>query len=305
MDYLDIDLWAANLQFRCGSIEDWLGRVEERMSAAAGRGASILAMPEFACAQWLEFAPADLPQGEQLLWLARQVEPVLDRLAETSAATGVAILPGTIPHAGETKDGAPAIYNRAWFLTPEGDRHHQDKLSLTPLEAEGASGITLPGTRIKVFEWRDMRIAMPICLDTEYTQLWARLGSVDLDLVLIPAKTDMITGYARVFGCAHARAIELQTVVCVVGAVGAPLTPWQLDTGVGGAAVYLPCDVSVCVDGVWAALPAQAAQEAKDIALSATGIPVSQVRAIRNGKAEAEVRPAGWDAGHIEIVEPA
>jgi predicted amidohydrolase len=117
------------------------------------------------------------------------------------------------------QNGVLIYANRAWLLTPQGNRFHQDKLSLTPLEEQSASGVTVRGDRVNVIGWNGLRIAIAICLDAEYTALWARLGQLDLDLVLVPAKTDMISGYNRVFGCARARAIELQTVVCVVGAV--------------------------------------------------------------------------------------
>src|SRR5207249_7713500 len=54
-----------------------------------------------------------------------------------------------------------------------------------------------------------------------------------LDLILVPAKTDMLSGFYRVFGCARARAIELQTVVCATGAIGMPLAPVAVDTVLG------------------------------------------------------------------------
>jgi len=177
----------------------------------------------------------------------------------------------------------------------------QNKLSLTPLEANGASGVTIAGTGINLFEWNGLRCVIAICLDAEYTALWSKLGELNLDLVVIPAKTDMITGYNRVFSCARARAIELQTAVCCVGAVGAPLTPWQEDTGVGGASVYLPCDVSVALDGMHAALPPQTAAQGMDLVLQAPAIPVGQCRRIRAGAAEAEVRPGLWSGDHLTV----
>ncbi|MDF1726516.1 MAG: hypothetical protein P1U53_02090 [Sulfitobacter sp.] len=303
METLNVDLWAANLQVQVSSLDEWLSVVEERVAIAAGRGAQILMMPEFACAAWLAFAPSDLAANRHLEYLESLTGPALEGLGKLARHYGVAILPGTFPiPAKEGEEGA--YHNRAYFLTPEGAVYHQDKMSLTPLEADGASGVTVAGRSINIFVWRDMRIAMPICLDAEYTALWALLGKADLDLVLIPAKTDMITGYSRVFGCAHARAIELQTVVCVVGAVGAPLTPLALDSGVGGAAVYVPCDVTVCAGGIWANLMAQTAQQGSDLTLHAPSIPIGAARAVRRGSAEAELRPASWSADHIEISEP-
>jgi hypothetical protein len=70
----------------------------------------------------------------------------------------------------------------------------QDKISLTPMEAGGA---TLPGTVVTVMPWKGLRVAIAICLDAEFTDLWSLLGELDLDLVLVPAKTDMVIGPLR------------------------------------------------------------------------------------------------------------
>ena len=78
---------------------------------------------------------------------------------------------------------------------------------------------------MNIIPWEGLRVAIVVCLDVELTSLWARLAKLDLDLVLVPAKTDMLSGYCRVFGCAKTRAIELQTIVCAVGAVGNPARP--------------------------------------------------------------------------------
>lgn len=301
METVSADLWAANLQVVPDSLSTWLSQVRGRMDAAAARGVNLLVMPEFCCAQWLNFAPADLPAASQLGWLADTSLLARDALVEMAAQTGVAIVPGTFPVFVETDAGAQGFLNQAWFITPDGAFHVQNKLSLTPLEANGASGITIAGTEINVFEWNGLRCVIAICLDSEYTALWSILGTLDLDLVIIPAKTDMITGYNRVFGCARARAIELQTVVCCVGAVGAPLTPWQEDTGVGGASVFLPCDVSVALDGLHAGLPPHDAASGIDPVLMAVAIPVGQCRRIRQGGAEAELRPALWSAEHLTV----
>ena len=303
MEYVSIDLWAANLEVRPPDLATWLARVEQRLAAAAARGAQMLVMPEYACAQWLAFAPADLPPENQLGWLAEIGSEALRSLAALSAQYGVSLLPGTIPQPMGSKDGAPAYANRAWLLTPDGGLHHQDKLSLTPLEEGSAAGATVHGESISVIAWNGLRVAIAICLDAEFTALWAKLGKLDLDLVIVPAKTDMITGYNRVFACARARAIELQAPVCAVGAVGEPLGHPFTDTGIGGAAVYLPCDVSLSVDGVLSALPAHAAADGTDPVLPAQDVPVGACRRIRNGAAEAEVHPASWSADGVSVVD--
>ncbi|UWR29342.1 hypothetical protein K3758_13410 [Sulfitobacter sp. W002] len=301
MEHVSVDLWAANLQVTPDSLQSWLASVELRLQQAAAREAQLLVMPEFCCAQWLSFAPADLPAEQQLGWLAKTAALALDPMRRMVEQTGVALLPGTFPVAFPSVDAPEGYLNQAWFLTPDGGMQVQNKLSLTPLEANGASGVTIAGTGINLFDWNGLRCVIAICLDAEYTALWSKLGELDLDLVIIPAKTDMITGYNRVFSCARARAIELQTAVCCVGAVGAPLTPWQEDTGVGGASVYLPCDVSVALDGMHAALPPQTAAQGMDLVLQAPAIPVGQCRRIRAGAAEAEVRPGLWSGDHLTV----
>ena len=301
MEHISLDLWAANLEVRPTDLAFWLARLEHRLADAAARGSQMLVLPEFACAQWFSFAPTDLPPAGQLGWLAEVGSAALESMVALSAYYGVCLLPGTIPQLVGKRHGGPIYANRAWLLTPQGHRFHQDKLSLTPLEEQSASGVTVRGERVNVIRWNGLRIAIAICLDAEYTALWARLGQLDLDLVLVPAKTDMISGYNRVFGCARARAIELQTAVCAVGAVGEPLGQPLTDTGVGGATAFLPCDISVGLDGVFAALLPQPAAALTDPVLVVQNLPVGQCRRIRNGAAEAEVCPAAWEADHLVI----
>ncbi len=305
VEHVSIDLWAANLEPGVPDLQTWLAQLDARAAQTAALGAQMLVLPEFACAQWLTFAPLDMPKENTLGWLYECGEHALDAIAEMTTRHGISILPGTIPFAAGNKDGVPTYLNRAWLLTPDGARHSQDKLSLTPLEAQGAGGVTVHGDSINVIEWNGLRLAMIICLDSEFTDLWSRLGALDLDVIIVPAKTDMITGYNRVFGCARARAIELQTVVCVLGAVGVPFGQPVTDTGVGGASVFLPCDVNVSLDGCHATLAPQTAAMMTDHVLMAADIPVGAVRRLRNGHAEAEVCPAQWDAGHLTVNDPA
>lgn len=301
MNHASIDLWAANLEVPLPDLDAWMARVEARIANAAARGVHLLVLPEFTCAQWLSFAPVNLSAGDQLGWLADVGKSALETFANLSEKYGVSVLPGTIPERISDANGGPVFKNRAWFICPDRRIFYQDKLSLTPLEEHGTAGATIAGEEINVFSWNDFKVAIAICLDTEFTSLWSRLGKLDLDLILVPAKTDMITGYNRVFGCARARAIELQTAVCVVGAVGVPLGHPLTDTGVGGAAAYLPCDVSVSLNGVFAALEPQPAGAYTDPILAVHQLPIGLCREIRNGRAEAEICPAAWEASHLVI----
>jgi predicted amidohydrolase len=297
VETITVGLWAVNLEPPAASLAAWAALVETRMAEAQAAGAQLLVLPEFACAQWLGFAPVGLPLDQQVPWLASLTEPALAALAPLPARYGVALLAGTMPTAAP---GGGHV-NRAWLLTPEGGVHGQDKLCLTPSEQNPQGWLLTPGTTIEVITWRGLRIAVVVCLDVELTALWARLATLDLDLVLVPAKTDLISGYYRVFGCAKARAIELQTVVCAVGAVGTPLGDPVADTVVGGAAAFLPCEASLGYTGVAAALEPHTAAAGLSPVLYAYHLPVALCRRLRHGAAEAEVWPGAWPADTVTI----
>ncbi len=300
MDTLTVALWATNLEPPVTSLAGWTAALEARMAEAHAAGARLLVLPEFACAQWLGFAPPGLGLDQQIPWLASLTGEALAAVRPLPARYDVALLAGTMPFA--VADGHR---NRAWLLTPDGGEHHQDKLCLTPSEMNPLGWLLTPGTTITVVSWAGLRIAVIVCLDIELTALWARLATLDLDLVLVPAKTDLLSGYYRVFGCAKARAIELQTVVCAVGAVGTPLGHPATDTVVGGAAAFVPCEATLGSIGVAAALEPHAATSGLSPLLIAPHLPVGLCRRLRHGAAEAEVWPGAWTADHIIVDDAA
>jgi predicted amidohydrolase len=298
-------LWAANLELPAVSLAAWTAGVEARIAEAQSAGARLLMLPEFACAQWLSFAPADLPLTSQVAWLAGLAPEALAALRPLPSRYGVALLAGTMPWSRPSSGRKGAAYlNRAWLLLPDGRVFAQDKICLTPSERNPDGWLLTPGAAANVIDWEGLRVAVVICLDVEFAALMARLGRLDLDLILVPAKTDMLSGYYRVFGCAKARAIEMQTAVCVVGAIGSPLGHPAYDTVLGGAAAYVPCEAALSPTGIAAALEPHAAASGLSPVLYATLAPAAY-RRIRHGGAEAEVWPASWPANRIKIVDPA
>ena len=305
MKTITVALWATNLEIAAANLASWIAAIDTRMAEAKAAGAQLLVMPEFACSQWLGFAPPGLPVNEQICWLAALTPVALDGLRPLPPRHGIALLAGTMPFVESNQPGTPRHFNRAFLLLPDGRVLTQDKLCLTPSERNPAAWCLTPGTEFNVFLWDEVRIAIVICLDVEFTSLFARLGKLDLDLVLVPAKTDLLSGYYRVFGCAKARAIELQTVVCVVGAIGSALAHPAADTVMGGAAVFLPCEQALGSTGIAAALEPQTAASGVAPLLYAYNLPVGNCREIRHGAAEAEVWPSTWTADHVTVVDPA
>jgi predicted amidohydrolase len=133
METLTAALWAINLEPPATTLATWVASVEARMADAQAAGARLLVLPEFACAQWLSFAPARLPVNQQVSWLASLTGDALAALRQLPARYDVALLPGTMPFAVSShQEGAPRHLNRAWLLLPDGRAFTQDKLCLTP-----------------------------------------------------------------------------------------------------------------------------------------------------------------------------
>jgi predicted amidohydrolase len=292
---VSVALWALNVGAPLAGLDDYVRRVEARLAAAAGQGADILVLPEYACEPFLWFAPRPLARPAELAWLAARAADVLPRLALLPGRHGTALLAGAMPvHTGIT------IRNRAHLLLPDGRLMVQDKLCLLPLEADPQGYLLEPGTSFNIVTWRGLRIGVAVCLDIELPALAARLADRDLDLLLVPSMTERAAGYARVAGCAKARAVELMTTVCVVGCLGTAGHP-NARPNVGGAAAYIPCETSLGSSGIAAEVPPAAACEGPGPLLIARDLPVGRIRALR--RAGAEAWPGAWPADHLAIEE--
>jgi hypothetical protein len=106
-EHVSLDLWVANLEAPVFDLASWLGRIELRLADAAARGVSALIMPEYTCAQWLSFAPPDMPAEAGLGWLAETGAVALPAMAALSARYGVSLMPGTIPHSAVGRRAHP------------------------------------------------------------------------------------------------------------------------------------------------------------------------------------------------------
>src|SRR3546814_12500631 len=83
-----------------------------------------------------------------------------------------------------------------------------------------------------------------------FPALGLRLRPVDPGLIRVPSRTTKVSGAARVFSCAKARAIELLCAVAATGVIGRAPGSTQNPTNVSACAVYLPCEPSLGMDGV-------------------------------------------------------
>jgi predicted amidohydrolase len=295
MDKITLALWAANLARPLNGIDAWAEAVETQIAETKAAGAVLFVMPEYVSEHWLSFAPEYLKVTDEVAWMAEQGRVALEAIEPLATRYEMAILAGTMP----VTDGNGGFYNRAWFILPDGRRVAYDKLVLTPTERNPAGWCLQPGERIQIVEWEGLRIAPLVCLDIEMPALAWRLQPLDLDLLLVPSMTSFRSGYRRVFDCAKARAIELQTLVATVGAIGVPKRLEGRDSNISGAAVFTPCEAALGHDGVVATIGPRNETEGPGPMLIARDLPVAELRALRRGKAE--VWPGAWSAEHLTI----
>ncbi|MGF1592205.1 MAG: nitrilase-related carbon-nitrogen hydrolase [Kiloniellaceae bacterium] len=297
-DSLTLGLWATNLSTPLNGLGAWAAHVEAKMAEAAAAGARLLAMPEYACEAWLSFKPAGLAPDQEIAWMAGQAPAALDLLRPLPARHGVALLAGTMPWQAEG-----GHTNRAWLLLPDGRVIAQDKLSLTPGEQDPATWNLLPGRDLRVVEWEGLRVVTLVCLDVEMPALAVLLAPLRPDLILVPSMTGKLSGHARVFGCARARAVELMCAVAATGVIGSAPGSTQNPTNVSACALYLPCEPSLGMSGVLDAVAPRGEDDGDGPLLIARDIPIAEIRRLR--EAGAEVWPGAWRADHIAIVEEA
>lgn len=293
-----VALWAVNMARTTTGLEDWTDSVERQAAVAARAGADVLMLPEYVSEQWLQYAPSALAPQDEVEFMARQGAMALPRLADCARRHGIALLAGSFPVAapGQDPSGPPHV-NRAHLLLPDGRTVVHDKLALTPSEIDPRAWNLNTGSRVATVEWQGLRLAVLICLDIELPALSAALArhAPDIDLLLVPSMTERRAGYHRVFDCAKARAVELQTAVCVVGCIGS--IPPGLRPNFSGAAVYLPCEDAFGGDGRFAQVEGTDHAIGDGPLLVARDIPVGALRRMRSG--EAAVWPGPWSANHV------
>lgn len=298
-----VALWAVNLAAPLTGIADWLAALDARLAEAAAAGADVLVLPEYVSEHWLAYAPADLAPTAEVAFMAEEGAKAAAHLPALAARHGVALLAGSFPVAAPGRDpDGPAHVNRATLYLPDGRAVAQDKLCLTPAERDPAGWLLNTGTAVQVVDWNGLRLAVAICLDIELPALAAKLAAdaPDLDLLLVPSITETRAGYERVFACARARAVELMTAVCPVGAIGS-VAPDGARPNHSGAAVYLPCEPAFGHHGRFAEIPGRDTAAGAGPLLLAGDVPVGALRRLRAGGAA--VWPGAWDAGHVAITD--
>ena len=184
-------------------------KVEENLAAAAGlvaqaaeQGAKLVALPEYFCI----FGMRD--RDKVAVREKDGAGPIQDFLAATAARHGVWLVGGSVPL--ECADPARVrnsclVYDAAGQRVARYDKIHLFGLALGE-ERFNESATIEPGVEPRAIDSPFGRIALSVCYDVRFPELYRALAP--MDIILVPSAFTATTGRAHWETLLRARAIE-------------------------------------------------------------------------------------------------
>ena len=184
------------------SVEENLAAAATLVAQAAEQGAKLVALPEYFCI----FGMRDRDKVA-----AREkdgVGPIQDFLAATAARHGVWLVGGSVPL--ECADPARVrnsclVYDAAGARVARYDKIHLFGLELGE-ERFNESATIEPGAEPRAIDSPFGRIALSVCYDVRFPELYRALAP--MDMILVPSAFTATTGRAHWETLLRARAIE-------------------------------------------------------------------------------------------------
>ena len=235
----------AAVQYLLRSINDWSGlenQVRFVMKAAGDYKPHFVLLPEIFTSQLLSFMDTS-DVGAAVRHMHDYTRRYKDLMQELAAQWGVHLIGGSHPTLHD--DGR--LLNTAYYFTPGGQIHEQDKIHRTRWERDKWN--TDAGDQLRLFETPFGKIAILICYDIEFPELARMVCEAGADILFVPSCTDDRQGFLRVRYCCHARAIENQVYVAMTSTVG-NLPVEGLGMHYGQASIITPSDFPFARDGI-------------------------------------------------------
>lgn len=204
--------------------QDNLRRLREKLETLRG-AAEIVVLPE-------TFSTGFSMSTDNL------AEPITGKtiltLRQWAAEFQVAIVGSYIAcEEDSTTDKSPSYYNRAFFLTPEGDAHYYNKRHLFRMGNE-TEHFTAGDCR-PIISYRGWNILLLVCYDLRFP-VWSRNVSNEYDLLIYVANWPVPR--RKVWDILlQARALENISYVCGVNRMG---TDGNQQSYNGGSVIYSP-----------------------------------------------------------------
>ncbi len=195
-------------------VADNLATAGRLVAEAVAQGAQLVALPEYFPV--IGAADADRVRAREDFGHG----PVQDWLADTACRHGIWLFAGSIPLTASVPDkmrNASLAYDPAGQCVARYDKIHLFGFRKGDEHYDEASFIE-PGETPVAVDTPFGRVALSICYDLRFPELYRRLAPVDL--ILMPAAFTDTTGRAHWEILLRARAIENQCYVLAVGQGG-------------------------------------------------------------------------------------
>jgi predicted amidohydrolase len=183
-------------------VEENLAAAGDLVAQAAAQGAAVVTLPEYFCIMGMN-------ERDKLAVKERDGDgPIQSFLSATAARHGVWLVGGSVPLATARAD---KVRNSCLVYDPQGRRvARYDKMHLFGLELgterfDEANTIE-PGEHPVAIDTPFGRLALSVCYDLRFPELYRSLAPVDL--ILVPSAFTATTGNAHWETLLRARAIE-------------------------------------------------------------------------------------------------
>lgn len=188
-------------------VPDNLAGVRRLVAEAAGRGATVVALPEY----WPIMGMSDADKVAH----AEQPGsgPIQDCMAALAREHGIWLVGGTLPMVSPQ---AGKVLNTTLVYDPRGEPlSRYDKIHLFGFnkgaESYDEARTIVPGDTVGVFDAPFGRVGLSVCYDLRFPELYRAMG--ECALIVVPAAFTHTTGRAHWEVLLRARAIENQCYV--------------------------------------------------------------------------------------------
>jgi deaminated glutathione amidase len=193
-----------------------LRRAGGLIDEAAGRGARLIALPEYV--DYL--GPAEGKQD-----IAEPIPgPTTERFAAKAREHGVYILGGSIV---ERSDVDGKFYNTSTLFDPNGDliatyrKIHLFDIDISGNVSANESSKILPGEDVVTAQVDGHMVGLTICYDLRFPELYRMLAVDGAEIIFVPAAFTEFTGKDHWHTLLKARAVENQCFIVAPGQFGA------------------------------------------------------------------------------------
>ncbi len=204
-------MWVAVIQMQStGDAAANQARAHQLINAAAGRGAALVALPEYCLC---------LGPPEAIVAQAQPVDgPVVQSFGQQARELGLYLLLGTIP---EPAPETGKVYNTSLLLGPDGrilaryrkihlfDINIPGKVSFQE-SAHIAAGQEIVAVPLPELGWT---VGLAICYDLRFPELFRALVDRGAEIIVVPAAFSQVTGRDHWEVLLRARAIENQVYI--------------------------------------------------------------------------------------------